>query len=76
VNTCLCIDSDKSQVSTLEDALAQLLCDAQRCDKRSAVVAGCERFEALSDAAYDVIAWGFDFYRYPLPVSRQCDAVD
>ena len=34
------------------------------------MVAGRERFGALSDGAYDVVAWGFDFYRYPLALRR------
>jgi len=54
----------------LKDALLQLPRYAQRRHQDGAVVAGRERFGALSDGAYDVVAWGFDFYRYPLALRR------
>ena len=68
MNACFRVYADEFQASALEDAFSQLLRYTQRCDKGGAVVAGCERFGALSDAAYDVVAWGFDFYRYPFAV--------
>jgi hypothetical protein len=60
----------------LKDAFLQLLSDAKRRHKDRAAIAGCQRFSTLSDAAYDIIAWGFHFYRYPLALRRDRNAVD
>jgi hypothetical protein len=57
VNACLCIDANEFDASPLKDALLQLPGDAQRGHEDGAAVAGSERFDALSDAAYDVVAW-------------------
>jgi len=76
VDACLRVDADEFESSTLEHSLSQLFGDTQRCDKRSAIVAGCERFEALSDAADDIVSRRLDFNRDPLAFRRQCDAVD
>ena len=69
------VNADEFESSPLKDALPQLLRDAQRRDEDGTVVAGSERFKTLADATYDVVAWGFHFYRYPLAFRRQCYAV-
>ena len=46
----------------MKDAFLQILSDAKRRHKDRAAIAGGERLEVLSDAPYDVVAWGFDFY--------------
>jgi hypothetical protein len=68
MDTSFCVYTDELEASSLKDALPQFLGHAERRHKDGAVVAGGERFGALPDAAYDVIAWGFDFYRYPFAV--------
>ena len=62
MNTRLRVDAQEFESSPLKDAFLQLLSDAKRRHKDRAAIAGGERLEALSDAAYDVVAWGFDFY--------------
>jgi hypothetical protein len=76
VDPRLGVNADEFESSTLEYSLSQFLCGTQRCNKHGAIVPISERFGALSDAAYDVVAWGFDFYRYPLAFRRQCNTVD
>jgi hypothetical protein len=57
MNTRSCVYADEFHLSALEDAFSQFLRHAKRCDEDSSVVAASERFGALSDAAYDIIAW-------------------
>jgi hypothetical protein len=53
VDACLRVDADEFESSPLKDALPQLLDHSQRRNEYGAVVAGSERFEALSDTVYE-----------------------